>query len=166
LVTNAKTDPNSYKNVPHSCLEQRAYNRQSSTSNTVSWLFSLVARFCFCCADNNKLSVEYVHYFLIMASAHTSTGPPSLHSANEDAAKVQRIDKALECLLEEHSGLTGNERDLEQLLKRLETEEKALSDALVQEAPNTTASPKSKDKEAISRLEQALMVEYSSSGEE
>jgi hypothetical protein len=99
-------------------------------------------------------------------SDHRSTGPPALYSAKEDDAKSQHIDGALECLLEEHSGLTGNERDLEQLLKRLETEEKALSDALVQEAPNTTASPKSKDKEALSRLEHALMVEDSSSGEE
>ena len=102
-----------------------------------------------------------------MASTHTSTGPPSLHSANEDDAKSQHIHEALECLLEEHSGLTCNERDLELLLKRLETEEKALSDALAQDAPNTTAPPKSKDKEALSRLEQALMVEDgSSSGEE
>jgi hypothetical protein len=97
----------------------------------------------------------------------TSTRPPSLHSANEDAAKAQRIDEALERLVEEHNELTGNERDLEQLLKRLETEEKALSGTLVQEAPNTTtAYPKSKDKEALSRLEEALMAEDSSSGEE
>ena len=105
---------------------------------------------------------------LIMASDNRSIGPPPLHSANEDEAKSQRIDEALERLLEEHSGLTGNERHLAQLLKRLETEEKALSDALAQDAPNTTAAPKNKDKEALSRLEQALMVEDddSSSSEE
>jgi prefoldin subunit 5 len=61
-----------------------------------------------------------------MANVHTGTSTsPSLHSTNEDAAKAQRIDEALERLVEEHNELTGNERDLEQLLKRLETEEKA-----------------------------------------
>jgi hypothetical protein len=101
-----------------------------------------------------------------MPNVHTNAGPPSLHSVNEDAAKAQRIDEALECLLEEHTGLSGNEHDLQQLLKRLETEEKALSDSLLQETPNTAPSPKSKNKAALSRLEQALMVDDSSSGEE